>query len=435
MGSMALSAFSAVLPNLNERHSFVPDMQQGAVSRTENPAGERDTPQLLGQHANKTAVKNDEAAFYHAQFERIAFSMRLQEVAAQLAQNGANSANNEAEGAVTDRQLTFDFFAESRTEELVLFSQRSREVADGLESTQKSTYLEVSRQVATRFKMSATLSGESLAGFNNAAEELGGAREIFEKFMALATGLLKQTEEMFNEFFSAFSGTHSVKAGSFSEKMQHFLEAFLGDLFGQGTGAQALQAKGFQINIQLEFSFSFSASISVQEGVVMESDPIILDLNDDGFNLTSYKNGARFDILGSGQPVTTAFVTGGDAFLAMDRNGDGIINDGTELFGDQRGAANGFEELRKLDSNGDGIINRLDRDFDKLLLFRDNGNGITEPGELLTLAEAGIAEIRLGYTNVNQRTSGGNRIAQIASYVRTDGTLGRAGDAILNYVV
>ena len=432
MGSMALSSFSAVLPNLNERYPFVPEMQRGGAPRTERSAEDRDTPRLLGQKADKTAAEGYEAAFYHAQFERIAFSMRLQEVAAQLAQNGENGETPEA---VSERQLTFDFFAESRTEELTLFSQRSREVAEGLEGAQKSTYLEVSRQVATRFKMSATLSGESLSGFNNAAEGVSGTREIFEKLMTLATGLLKQTEEMFNEFFSSFSGIHLDKAGSFSDTMQHFLEAFLGDLFGQGTGAQALQAKGFQINIQLEFSFSFSASISAQEGVVMESDPIILDLNDDGFNLTSYKDGARFDILGSGQPVTTAFVTGGDAFLAMDRNGDGIINDGTELFGDQRGAANGFEELRKLDSNGDGVINRLDRDFDKLILFRDNGNAITGPGELLTLAEAGIAEIRLGYTNVNQRTSGGNRIAQIASYVRTDGTLGRAGDAILNYVV
>lgn len=432
MGSMALSAFSALLPNLNERYPLVPETRHGVTIQPESLPEDQEVLSTLGQPSKTAAMESNELAVYHAQFERIAFSMRLQEVAAQLAQNSETA---EAQSLVSDRQLTFDFFAESRTEELLLFSRRSQEVADGLEGAQKSTYLEVSRQVATRFKFSATLSGESLTGFNNAAEGTSGLHEIFENLMTLATGLLKQTEDMFNEFFSAFSGTHSVKAGAFSEKMQRFLEAFLGDLFGQGSGLQAFQAKGFQINVQLEFSFSFSASIAAQEGVVMESDPIILDLNDDGFNLTSYKNGARFDILGTGKPVTTAFVTGGDAFLAMDHNGDGIINDGTELFGDQRGAANGFEELRKLDSNGDGLINHLDRDFDKLLLFRDNGNGITGPGELLTLAEAGIAEIRLGYTNVNQRTSGGNRIAQIASYVRTDGTLGRAGDAILNYVV
>ena len=101
----------------------------------------------------------------------------------------------------------------------------------------------------------------------------------------------------------------------------------------------------------------------------------VVDLDGDGIELTSHTNGAQFDILGNGQTQNTAFVTGGDAFLAVDRNGDGMINSGKELFGDQHGAANGFEELRKLDANGDGVINRLDPSFSKLALFRDNGDG------------------------------------------------------------
>ena len=60
-------------------------------------------------------------------------------------------------------------------------------------------------------------------------------------------------------------------------------------------------------------------------------------------------------------------MTGGDAFLAIDRNGNGSIDDGTELFGDQNGAAHGFAELAKFDSNHDGVINAQDDDFDKLL--------------------------------------------------------------------
>ena len=104
------------------------------------------------------------------------------------------------------------------------------------------------------------------------------------------------------------------------------------------------------------------------------------------------------------------------------------------MFGDQNGAANGFEELRRLDTNGDGRINQLDANFNKLLLWRDNGNGITEPGELISLADAGIVEISLGYRNVNQSAAGGNRITQVATFVRADGSRGTAADALLNYL-
>jgi len=176
-----------------------------------------------------------------------------------------------------------------------------------------------------------------------------------------------------------------------------------------------------------------SIEVSATQGEVQQGDPLILDLDGDGIELTSYTDGARFDLLGNGQPVRTAFVTGGDAFLALDRDSDGRIAGGGELFGEQRGAANGFEELRKLDSNADGVIDDLDRNFDRLLLWRDDGNGISEDGELITLAQAGIASISLGYQNVDQAALGGNRIAQIAAFHFTDGCLGRAADALLNY--
>jgi hypothetical protein len=105
------------------------------------------------------------------------------------------------------------------------------------------------------------------------------------------------------------------------------------------------------------------------------------------------------------------------------------------LFGDQNGAANGFEELRKLDSNGDGVINRTDRDYAQLLLWRDNGDGKSDPGELISLAEAGIEEISLQYRDVNLAAAGGNRLAQLATFRWSDGRLGNTADAILNYTV
>lgn len=64
---------------------------------------------------------------------------------------------------------------------------------------------------------------------------------------------------------------------------------------------------------------------------VQQSDPITLDLNGNGVELTNYTNGANFDITGSGTKVNTAFVTGGDAFLAINGNGNGHIDSGKEL--------------------------------------------------------------------------------------------------------
>ena len=189
------------------------------------------------------------------------------------------------------------------------------------------------------------------------------------------------------------------------------------------------------LSIQLEFEFEYEERVQVQQAAVQQSDPIVLDLDGDGIELTSYAQGARFDITGTGKQVTTGFVTGGDAFLAMDRNANGRIDNGAELFGDQNGAANGFEELRRLDTNRDGRINRLDAEYDGLLLWRDDGDGQTEAGELIGLAEAGIEEISLGYRNVSQVAAGGNRIAQIASFLRNDGSRGTAADALLNFTV
>ncbi len=88
------------------------------------------------------------------------------------------------------------------------------------------------------------------------------------------------------------------------------------------------------------------------------------------------------------------------AILAMDRNGDGQISEKDELFGEDetRKIANGFDALAKLDSNKDRKMNAKDKNFGRLLLWRDaNANGVSDPGELKSLAEEGLSEISLIY--------------------------------------
>lgn len=416
----------------------------GRVFNAEAPA----LPAVDGTESETDSLAQDDsgqltdafnAIVYRSQMQKVSMSASYQEAAARVS---STSEDGSQVVEAASKQLSFSFFAESRTEELAAFSQRTSNTADGLEGSQKSTYIEASRVVAQRFSFSMTISGEALSGYAGASEALqnNGDSEGFDSFLNLVNKTLAKADDVLNEVFKLlndfFNGTSDLQT-----RAQKFMDGLselglLGDQNGQnagqanGTPGSQTTFQAFGLNIQMEFSFE---SVEVTQGVVQQSDPVTLDLDGDGIELTSYTNGARFDITGSGTKVNTAFVTGGDAFLAIDRNGNGIVDSGKELFGDQNGAANGFEELRKLDSNNDGRINASDRDFASLLLFKDNGNGASESGELISLKDAGIDEISLGYRNTDEAASGGNRLGQVASFRYADGRRGVAADTILNY--
>lgn len=137
-------------------------------------------------------------------------------------------------------------------------------------------------------------------------------------------------------------------------------------------------------------------------------DPIIIDLGGTGFQLTDAKDGVKFDFQGKGDKDliswTAANWNGG--WLALDRNGNGKIDNGTELFGNvtpqptpAKGALpNGFLALAVYDLSHDGVIDAKDPIFSKLVIWIDrNHNGISEPSELISLAQAGVKSISLNY--------------------------------------
>jgi hypothetical protein len=105
---------------------------------------------------------------------------------------------------------------------------------------------------------------------------------------------------------------------------------------------------------------------------------------------------------GDGFKERTAWVEQGDGLLVLDRNGNGVIDNGTELFGNftplVRGnsASDGFEALLQYDENRDGIIDHNDAAYNQLRVWMDdNANGITDTGELKTLQEAKVASVKL----------------------------------------
>ncbi|WP_158043848.1 hypothetical protein [Skermanella pratensis] len=157
-------------------------------------------------------------------------------------------------------------------------------------------------------------------------------------------------------------------------------------------------------------------------------DPLVLDMDGNGIDLTTAESGILFDIDGDGTRDRTAWVAGKDAFLALDRNGNGRIDDGRELFGEQNGAAGGFAELARFDQDGNSVIDHRDAVFNSLILLRGDG-------AMTRLRDEGITEIRLDLAiPVDQRLAGGNAVAQ-SEFGRTDGRRGMLADVLLDVTV
>ena len=163
-------------------------------------------------------------------------------------------------------------------------------------------------------------------------------------------------------------------------------------------------------------------------------DPLILDLDNDGFNIESKKYGVHFDLNCDGFAEKINW-TSKDAILSIDLNGNGSIDNGSEVFGDYHlladgtRASNGFEALAQYDKNGDGIIDENDDIFHKLMLWVDlNGNGVSEKGELKSLSEMGIKSISLNYEAANKSTGTEALIGNVATFIYEDDTEGAIGE-------
>ena len=166
--------------------------------------------------------------------------------------------------------------------------------------------------------------------------------------------------------------------------------------------------------------------------------PLVLDLDSDGYELSALQDSnVRFDLDADGFAEHTGWVQPDDALLVLDRNANGKIDNGAELFGDhtptadQPGTApDGFSALTILDSNQDAILDHQDESFDALRLWRDiNQDGRSSPQELTSLAEANIASLRLEPTSATE-TIAGHRVLLESTFTDTQGGEHAIGDIL-----
>lgn len=173
------------------------------------------------------------------------------------------------------------------------------------------------------------------------------------------------------------------------EYHQSHYEAERLDFAATGTIATSDgQTIDFSLALSMSREFYQEQNLTIRAGEALK-DPLVVNFSGTAAQLT--QRDFRFDIDADGSSDQIAFVAPGSGFLALDRNGDGAINDGRELFGALSG--DGFADLRGYDGDGNGWIDENDSVYEKLRIWTRDGEG---QSRLLSLGMAGVGALYLG---------------------------------------
>lgn len=178
----------------------------------------------------------------------------------------------------------------------------------------------------------------------------------------------------------------------------------------------------FALSLEMRREYLETRSVSLRAGDALLKDPLVIHFDGPAGELSDLR--FDFDIDADGRLDNMAFVGAGSGFLVLDKNGNGRVDDGRELFGALSG--DGFADLATLDEDGNGWIDENDSAFDQLQVWQKNAEG---EDRLRTLREANVGALYLGRaaSPFSVRDAGHQTLAEVRStgvYLREDGAAG-----------
>jgi hypothetical protein len=176
----------------------------------------------------------------------------------------------------------------------------------------------------------------------------------------------------------------------------------------------------FSVDLNLSRSFVSESNLSFSAGAL--TDPLVINFGQEATALTEQKYSFDLDLDGKNDQIS--FTKSGSGFLVYDKNGDGIIGNGSEMFGPKTG--NGFLELSKYDADGNGWIDENDPIYDKLQIWTKDSKG---KDQLIAIGKKGIGAIYLGSVNSTFSLKNDNndtlgQIRQTGVFLNENGTAG-----------
>lgn len=179
----------------------------------------------------------------------------------------------------------------------------------------------------------------------------------------------------------------------------------------------------FSVNLTMSREFYQETNISIKAGDPEKKvDPLVINFNGNAAELTQQH--FAFDIDADGTTDQIAMLKPGSGFLALDKNQDGVINNGSELFGPNNG--NGFSELAQYDSDGNGFIDAADSIYSRLRIWQRHEDGSQQ---LIALGDKDIGAIYLGHaaTPFQLRTADNQSLGEVTDsgvYLTESGNTG-----------
>lgn len=304
----------------------------------------------------------------------------------------------------------------------------------GKDIVELSPYNEIRRTIS-QFRKQISTESELNVSLTLPSDEIENSGESkgfqLDKDLDMMLHMVSKDDEDYRRMKAEFKKLYSETVSAHSQKSQQVRSPEIGKQSSISIAQDSMRQSSSRIDVK--FKQGKSRELTPSEMGIIEVDPLVLDIAGDGLNLTKAGEGGFFDINADGKVDNTAWVQGDDAMLVYDKNGNGIIDNGKELFGDQNGSKDGFAELAKYDANKDGKISFLDPIYKALKLYQDiNADGKIEKNELKSLDEMGIKSLSLNFVK-NSAKLNGNSMLLSGSFEKNDGTIGHLADVMLGY--